>query len=216
MAVDFDVNDPDIQRAIRRAMEARNRPKANPLISVLFALLLITMISAFAILAAPHAVSLWLWYQEGKPVADAPAQPTGAPLPTAAVARPPSQPARQVIVPQQPAQPVQEAPTQPPPDPTQAPALQVDAGINGSGPYIAVSVPQAPPAQVEQPAPPPTPYPEPGQPGFEESFARPDPAQTCMFIGCLRAPQPTPWPTTTFPQPGEPGFNESFEGPGDQ
>jgi hypothetical protein len=206
MATHFDVNDPDIQRAIRRAMEARNRPKANPLISVLFALLLITMISAFAILAAPHAISLYLWAREGMPVADAPAAPTSAPLPTAAVARPPSQPA----------QPVQEAPTQPPPEPTPAPALQVDAGINGSGPYIAVSVPQAPPAQAEQPAPPPTPYPEPGQPGFEESFARPDPAQTCMFTGCLHAPQPTPWPTTTFPQPGQPGFNESFEGPGDQ
>jgi hypothetical protein len=213
MATHFDVNDPDIQRAIRRAMEARNRPKANPLISVLFALLLITMISAFAILAAPHAVSLWLWYQEGRPVADAPAQPTSALLPTAYVARPASQPAQQVIVQQQPAQPVQEAPTQPP-EPTQPPpALQVDAGINGSGPYIAVSVPQAAPAPVEQPAPP---YPEPGQPGFTESFARPDPAQTCLFTGCLHAPQPTPWPTTTFPQPGEEGFAESFEGPGDQ
>jgi hypothetical protein len=69
----------------------------------------------------------------------------------------------------------------------------------------------APAPVVEAPPPPPTALPEPGQPGFTESFQEP----TCAsgaFITYLpghpchgRNDQPP------LPQPGDPGFAESFE-----
>jgi hypothetical protein len=128
------------------------------------------------------------------------AQPaiTVQPLATAAISVP-----RFVTIPA--TLPTVEAPAVEAPQPT-APAPAVEA----PQPTAAAPAVEAPQPTVA-PEPTSAPLPEPDEPGFVESFERPDPAQSCLFTGCLHAPDPTPWPTSTLSQPGEPGFVESFK-----
>jgi hypothetical protein len=109
----FDINDPDVQRYIKMAIATQiatpQPPRKQPggLLGFLWGLFLLAMTVTFAILVAPHAVSLFLWYQEGIPIADAPARPT--------VVIATSIPSRPIIVPPRPAeQPVIVVPQGPP------------------------------------------------------------------------------------------------------
>jgi len=133
-------------------------------------------------------------------------EPTPRPLATAAV--PTYAPQQQPVyapVAQPPAPP---APTSAPPEPTLLPAgLVVGASVSGDGVSVNASLGNgAPSAAVDA-------LPEPGQPGFVESFATPAPlAPGNPFVGCLVA-SCDPNRARPLPEPGEAGFVESFREP---